>query len=50
MRRALAALLIGGTVLTAAPAALALPCPPPTQSQPTRVGVVWVTICVLYVD
>lgn len=50
MRRTLAALVLGGTLLSLAPAASALPCPPPTQSQPTRVGVVWVTVCVLYLD
>jgi hypothetical protein len=34
----------GGTLLAAAPAS-ALPCPPGFQSEPARVGVVWVTAC-----
>lgn len=35
---------VGGALLSAAPAS-AIVCPPGTQAEPTRVGVVWVTAC-----
>lgn len=51
MRRTLAALALGGTLLSLAPAAAALPCPPPTQSESVGVaGRVWVPGCWLRLD
>lgn len=38
-----AAAAVGGVLLAAAPASAW--CPPGTQSEPARVGVIWVTAC-----